>query len=97
MSRIVDELWEARLLGLLQVLVEMHPEILGPERLVLKVRGISAESPFLEVYELDKLVEELISSYLPHLREAISIIVKLGVSNCEAPALEGLRHFELEL
>ena len=53
MSRIVDELWEARLLGLLQVLVEMHPEILGPERLVLKVRGISAESPFLEVYELD--------------------------------------------
>jgi hypothetical protein len=39
------------------------------------------------VYELNKLVEKLIPSNLPQLREAISIVVKLGVSNRQAPAL----------
>ena len=53
MSSIVNELREARFLGLFQVLVEMHFEILGPEWLVLEVRGILSESPFLELYELD--------------------------------------------
>jgi hypothetical protein len=53
MSSVVNELREARFLGLLQVLVEMQLEILGPERLVLEVRRIPTESPFLELYELD--------------------------------------------
>jgi len=52
MSSIVNELREAWFLGLLQVLVEMHFEILGPERLVFEVRRIPTESPFLELYEL---------------------------------------------
>lgn len=95
MSSVVNELREARFLGLLQVLVEMQLEILGPERLVLEVRRIPTESPFLELYELDKLVEELIPSYLPQLGEAIGVIVKLGISNCQAPALEGLWDIEL--
>jgi hypothetical protein len=73
----------------------MHFEILGPERLLLEVRRIPVESTFLELYELDYLVEELIRCYLPQLGEAISVIVKFGVSNCQAPPLEGLWHFKL--
>jgi hypothetical protein len=43
----VNELREAWFLGLLQVLMEVHLEILGPEWLILKVRGIPTESTFL--------------------------------------------------
>lgn len=43
----MNELREARFLGLLQVLMEVHLEILGPEWLILKVRGIPTESTFL--------------------------------------------------